>query len=85
MAGDLEQRLDDLHARGVDTVRVNYGDMHGIARGKDLPLEEFGAAVAALAADPEVAAKSGRVFASWTLANEYGIEDRDGRRHHRPQ
>jgi glutamine synthetase len=42
---DLEQRLGDLHAHGVDTVRVNYADLHGIARGKDLPLEEFGAAV----------------------------------------
>ena len=31
MTRDLEQRLSDLHAHGVDTVRVNYGDMHGIA------------------------------------------------------
>ena len=38
-----------------------------------------GRAVAALAADPNVAAKSGRVFASWTLAREYGFKDRDGR------
>ena len=39
-----------------------------------------GRAVAALAADPNVATKSGRVFASWTLAREYGFADRDGRR-----
>jgi NAD(P)-dependent dehydrogenase (short-subunit alcohol dehydrogenase family) len=39
-----------------------------------------GRAVAALAADPNVSAKSGRVFASWTLAREYGFTDRDGRR-----
>ena len=39
-----------------------------------------GRAVAALAADPNVRAKSGKAFASWTLAKEYGFEDRDGRR-----
>jgi hypothetical protein len=36
--------------------------------------------VAALAADPNVKAKSGRVFASWTLAHEYGFTDTDGSR-----
>jgi NAD(P)-dependent dehydrogenase (short-subunit alcohol dehydrogenase family) len=39
-----------------------------------------GRAVAALAADPDVMARSGRVFASWTLAREYGFTDADGRR-----
>jgi NAD(P)-dependent dehydrogenase (short-subunit alcohol dehydrogenase family) len=38
-----------------------------------------GRAVAALASDSNVSAKSGRVFASWTLAREYGFKDRDGR------
>jgi hypothetical protein len=38
-----------------------------------------GRAVAALAADPDIQAKSGKVFASWTLAREYGFKDRDGR------
>ena len=38
-----------------------------------------GRAVAALAADSNVSAKTGRVFASWTLAREYGFKDRDGR------
>ena len=38
-----------------------------------------GRAVAALAADPNVAAKAGGVFASWTLAKEYGFKDVDGR------
>jgi NAD(P)-dependent dehydrogenase (short-subunit alcohol dehydrogenase family) len=38
-----------------------------------------GRAVAALAADPNVTAKSGRVLASWTLAHEYGFTDIDGR------
>jgi NAD(P)-dependent dehydrogenase (short-subunit alcohol dehydrogenase family) len=38
-----------------------------------------GRAVAALAADPNVRAKAGRVWASWTLAKEYGFSDIDGR------
>jgi NAD(P)-dependent dehydrogenase (short-subunit alcohol dehydrogenase family) len=39
-----------------------------------------GRGVAALAADPNVKAKSGKVFASWTLAHEYGFTDADGSR-----
>ena len=39
-----------------------------------------GRAVAALAADPDVAKKSGRAFSSWGLAKEYGFDDVDGRR-----
>lgn len=38
-----------------------------------------GRAVAALAADPNVFKKSGRVFSSWGLAQEYGFTDIDGR------
>ncbi len=38
-----------------------------------------GRAVAALAADPDVAKKSGRVFSTWGLAPEYGFTDIDGR------
>ena len=38
-----------------------------------------GRAVAALAADPNVHAKAGRVFTSWRLAKEYGFTDVDGR------
>ena len=41
-----------------------------------------GRCVAALAADPNVRTKSGRVFASWDLADEYGITDADGTRPH---
>ncbi|MXW68258.1 MAG: SDR family NAD(P)-dependent oxidoreductase [Gemmatimonadales bacterium] len=40
----------------------------------------IGRAIAALAADPNVAAKSGGLFSSWTLAKEYGFADIDGRR-----
>lgn len=42
----------------------------------------IGSAVAALAADPEVAKKSGRVFSSWDLSVEYGFTDIDGSRPH---
>jgi hypothetical protein len=41
-----------------------------------------GRCVAALAADPTVAAKNGRVFASWDLAEEYCVNDADGTRPH---
>jgi NAD(P)-dependent dehydrogenase (short-subunit alcohol dehydrogenase family) len=41
-----------------------------------------GRCVAALAADPNVAKKNGRVFASWDLAEEYGVSDADGTRPH---
>jgi NAD(P)-dependent dehydrogenase (short-subunit alcohol dehydrogenase family) len=39
-----------------------------------------GRAVAALAADPRVLQKSGKVFSSWGLAGEYGFTDLDGSR-----
>ncbi|MEO8084850.1 MAG: SDR family oxidoreductase [Ardenticatenales bacterium] len=39
-----------------------------------------GRAVAALAADAGVGARSGGLYASWTLAKEYGFDDVDGRR-----
>ncbi len=38
-----------------------------------------GRAIAALAADPNVHEKAGQVWASWTLAKEYGFKDMDGR------
>src|SRR6185436_6248823 len=41
-----------------------------------------GRAVAALAADPNRMAKSGGLFGSWTLAEEYGFTDVDGRTPH---
>ncbi len=39
-----------------------------------------GRAVAALAADPLVAEKSGKALSSWTLGREYGFTDLDGSR-----
>jgi NAD(P)-dependent dehydrogenase (short-subunit alcohol dehydrogenase family) len=41
-----------------------------------------GRAVAALAADPRVGRKAGKVFSSWALSDEYGFSDVDGRRPH---
>ncbi|MBI4819104.1 MAG: SDR family oxidoreductase [Deltaproteobacteria bacterium] len=41
-----------------------------------------GRCVAALAADPNVRRKNGRVYASWDLAEEYGVTDSDGSRPH---
>ena len=41
-----------------------------------------GRCIAALAADSNVAMKNGRVYASWDLAEEYGVNDADGRRPH---
>jgi NAD(P)-dependent dehydrogenase (short-subunit alcohol dehydrogenase family) len=41
-----------------------------------------GRAVAALAADPDARKKSGRVFASWDLSDEYQFTDADGARPH---
>jgi NAD(P)-dependent dehydrogenase (short-subunit alcohol dehydrogenase family) len=41
-----------------------------------------GRCIAALATDPDVQKKNGRVFASWDLAEEYGVNDADGTRPH---
>ena len=41
-----------------------------------------GRAVAALASDPKVIGKSGGLYSSWGLAEEYGFDDLDGTRPH---
>jgi NAD(P)-dependent dehydrogenase (short-subunit alcohol dehydrogenase family) len=41
-----------------------------------------GRAVAALSADPEIMKKSGRVFSTWGLTDEYAFVDADGSRPH---
>jgi hypothetical protein len=41
-----------------------------------------GRGIAALAADPNVAAKNGRVIASWDLGDEYKVTDADGTQPH---
>jgi NAD(P)-dependent dehydrogenase (short-subunit alcohol dehydrogenase family) len=40
----------------------------------------IGRTVVALAADPKVKAKTGRVFSTWAMAREYGFTDLDGTR-----
>ena len=42
----------------------------------------IGRAVVALASDPEVKQKSGRVFSTWNLSREYGFTDVDGSQPH---
>jgi NAD(P)-dependent dehydrogenase (short-subunit alcohol dehydrogenase family) len=41
-----------------------------------------GRAIACLAGDPNIMKKSGRVFSSWGLSDEFGFCDADGRRPH---
>lgn len=41
-----------------------------------------GRAIAALAADPNLMEKSGGIYGSWTLSDEYGFADVDGRQPH---
>jgi NAD(P)-dependent dehydrogenase (short-subunit alcohol dehydrogenase family) len=41
-----------------------------------------GRGIAALAADPNVVSKNGRVVASWDLGDEYGVTDADGTQPH---
>lgn len=41
-----------------------------------------GRGIAAMAADPNVTSKNGRVVASWDLGDEYAVDDADGARPH---
>jgi NAD(P)-dependent dehydrogenase (short-subunit alcohol dehydrogenase family) len=63
---------------------ANWRD--GVKKNEHFAISEtpffVGRAVAALAADPKVMEKSGGVFASWTLSDEYGFTDVDGARPH---
>jgi len=57
-----------------DAVKTDSNFLHS-----ETPLY-VGRAVAALAADPNVKKKSGQVFSSWDLSDEYGFTDADGSR-----
>jgi NAD(P)-dependent dehydrogenase (short-subunit alcohol dehydrogenase family) len=81
-----EQMADDLRPFGVACVAVSPGfmrlermdlspEMASMAESAEFP----GRAIAALAADPNVMAKSGGVFVTPELAREYGFTDVDGR------
>src|ERR687888_96881 len=81
-----EQMADDLRSYGVACVAVSPGWMR-LERMNLTPEQaartespEFpGRAIAALAADDNVLAKSGGVFTTPELAREYGFTDVDGR------
>jgi NAD(P)-dependent dehydrogenase (short-subunit alcohol dehydrogenase family) len=80
-----EQLADDLRPHGVACLALSPGFMR-LERMNLTPEElamtesaEFpGRAIAALAADANVLAKSGRVFTTPELAREYGFTDVDG-------
>ena len=81
-----EQLAEDLRPHGIACVAVSPGFMR--LERMDLTPElatkaesaEFpGRAIAALAADPDVLAKSGGVFTTPELAREYGFTDVDGK------
>lgn len=59
-----------------DTDEAHWQDEEGLARTR-LPVY-VGRAVAALAADPDVMEKSGRVWTAGDLAREFGFTDVDG-------
>ncbi|MGC1399189.1 MAG: hypothetical protein WA827_11585, partial [Candidatus Binatus sp.] len=65
---------------GFGVTEANWRD--AIAKNPDFAESEtpayVGRAVVALATDPNVASKTGKVFSSWTLAREYGFHDSDG-------
>jgi NAD(P)-dependent dehydrogenase (short-subunit alcohol dehydrogenase family) len=69
----------------LDSFEVTAADWRdGIARDPHFAASEtpryLGRGVAALAADPQVMAKSGAALGSWDLAREYDLHDVDGAR-----
>jgi NAD(P)-dependent dehydrogenase (short-subunit alcohol dehydrogenase family) len=81
-----EQMADDLRPHGVACVAVSPGfmrlermDLTPEVAAKAESAEFAGRAITELAADPNVLAKSGRVFTTPELAREYGFTDVDGK------
>src|SRR5205823_7260135 len=81
-----EEMAGDLREHGVAVVAVSPGWMH--CERMDLTPEQatrpestqfVGRAIAALADDPDVLGKSGRVLTTPELAREYGFTDVDGK------
>jgi NAD(P)-dependent dehydrogenase (short-subunit alcohol dehydrogenase family) len=77
---------DDLREAGIAVVAVSPGFMRGErmnlsseAAAQAESTEYVGRAVTALAADPQVIEKSGRLLTVVELAREYGFTDIDGR------
>jgi glutamine synthetase len=59
MTRDARTIADELGSEGVRAVRLLYADMHGVARGKDIPIAAFGEA-----------AENGVPFCSAVLATD---------------
>lgn len=74
-----EEMLDHFGVTEADWIEGAKTDLNFAA--SETPLF-VGRAIAALAADPQVSRKGGRVWGSWTLSDEYGFADADGRRPH---
>jgi NAD(P)-dependent dehydrogenase (short-subunit alcohol dehydrogenase family) len=81
-----EQLADDLRPHGIACVAVSPGFMRlermnlsPEVAAKAESAEFPGRAIAALASDPDVLVKSGRVFTTPELAREYGFTDVDGK------
>src|SRR5919198_4134400 len=82
-----EQLADDLRPHGIACVAVSPGfmrlermDLTPERAAKAESAEFPGRAIAALASDPNVLAKSGGVFTTPALAREYGFTDVDGKK-----
>jgi NAD(P)-dependent dehydrogenase (short-subunit alcohol dehydrogenase family) len=85
-----EQMADDLRPYGVTCVAVSPGWMRlermdlSAEQAEQTESPEFpGRAIAALAADPNVLERSGGVYTTPELANEYGFTDVDGKQRSR--
>jgi NAD(P)-dependent dehydrogenase (short-subunit alcohol dehydrogenase family) len=81
-----EQMADDLRPVGIACVAVSPGfmrlermDLTPALAAKAESAEFPGRAIAALASDPDVLAKSGRVYVTPALARDYGFSDVDGK------
>jgi NAD(P)-dependent dehydrogenase (short-subunit alcohol dehydrogenase family) len=81
-----EQLADDLRPHGIACIAVSPGfmrlermDLTPELAAKAESAEFPGRAIAALAADPNVLAKSGGVYTTPELAREYGFTDVDGK------
>jgi NAD(P)-dependent dehydrogenase (short-subunit alcohol dehydrogenase family) len=74
-----EEMLDHFGVSEANWRDATKGEPHFIA--SETPYF-VGRAVAALAADANVAKKTGGIYASWTLSDEYGFIDMDGNHPH---
>jgi NAD(P)-dependent dehydrogenase (short-subunit alcohol dehydrogenase family) len=61
---------------------VHSGQPHTEHFGESETPRYIGRGIAALAASPDLMDRSGQVFSSWRLSDEFGIVDLDGRRPH---